>query len=67
MAVTYLDETAVIYPDETPNLSELENPRGVRFSRPETFNRLGGIIREITDRPIRPKVNKKPQAEVKRG
>ena len=58
MAVTYPNNVAVIYFNETANLLELENRRGVQFSHPKTSKRLGGTIRETTNRVIRPRVNK---------
>ena len=64
-AIIYPNKTAVIYPNKVPNLLELKNPRGVWFSRPKIFKRLGKIIREAADRLIRPKVNKKSRAELK--
>ena len=67
MAAIYPDKTAVIYPDEAANLSELKNQWGVRLSRPEIFKRLGGIAREAVNRPIYPGVNGEPQVKVKKG
>ena len=67
MAIIYLNKAAVIYPDETPNLLELENQRGIQFSYPEIFKRLGGITREAINRPIYPGVNREPQVKVKKG
>ena len=58
---------AIIYPNETANLLELKNQRGVRFSRPEIFKRLGGTLREAVNRPIYPGVNRESQVKVKGG
>ena len=60
VAVIYLNETAVTYLNKTTNLSELENPRGVRFSHPEIFKRLGETVKEAANWPIRSRVNKEP-------
>ena len=60
MAVIYPDKTAVIYFNEMVNLLELKNQWGVRFSRPEISKRFGGIIREAVNRPIYPGVNGEP-------
>ena len=57
-AAPYLNNVTIIYLDKTPNLLELENPRGVRFSRPEISKWLGGIVREAVNWLIRPRVNK---------
>ena len=65
MAVIYLNKTAVINLNETPNLLELENPRGVRFLYPEIFKRFSKIVREAVNRPIRPKVNKESRVRLK--
>ena len=65
MAVIYPNETAVIYFNETPNLLELENPRGVQPSRPEISKRLSRTIKEAANRLTRLRVNKEPQAKKK--
>ena len=59
MAVIYLNNMAAIYLNEIVNLLELKNQRGIRFSRPEIFKRLGGIIKKTINRPIHSGVNKK--------
>ena len=67
MAVIYPDKTAVTYPDEAANLSELKNQRRIQLSHPKTSKRLGGIAKEATNWPFYPGVNREPQVKVKGG
>ena len=60
VVVIYPDKTAIIYLNKKVNLSELKNQWGIQLLRPKTFKRLGGIIREATNWPIYPGVNKEP-------
>ena len=60
VAVIYPDKTAVTYPDKAANLLKLKNQRGVRLSHPEISKRLGGIAREVVNRPIYPGANREP-------
>ena len=67
MAITYPDKMVIIYLDETLKLSELKNPRRVRFSRLKISERLGGIIREAVNRLIRLKTKEESRVRIMGG